>query len=116
MNQIFHRLPSECTDRILCCYNNETSELLVARITNIPNWRFERVIFPRERLLFEAPSSALLEIHKNTPQGPTCTDSIPCTYLGVADLGKPVGATNSNTISGSSMTHKARTPQKPLKI
>ena len=34
----------------------------MARITNIDRWYFERVVFPGQRLLFEAPRSAELEI------------------------------------------------------
>lgn len=48
---------------ILCCYFNNTGKVQVARISNIENWYFERVVFPGDRLLFEAPSAAELEIH-----------------------------------------------------
>lgn len=47
----------------LCCYMNATRQIQVARIVNIANWSFERVVFPGQRLLFEAPQNALLEIY-----------------------------------------------------
>jgi hypothetical protein len=54
MTQILDRLPSDYTNRILCYYYNDTQRTKLVRITNIPNWYFERVVFPGERLLFEA--------------------------------------------------------------
>lgn len=81
MPQLFSSLPPEYQERILCCYVNGTRKMLIARIANIPNWWFERMIFPEERLLFEAPPNAQLEIHRNTGRGTTLSDSIPCTYL-----------------------------------
>jgi hypothetical protein len=63
MTQILDSLPAGCADRILCCYVNDTHQIKIARITNIPNWYFERVVFPGERLLFEALPAAQLEIY-----------------------------------------------------
>ena len=64
MAQILDPLPSSDNSAvILCCYVNVTSKIQIARITNVPDWYFERVVFPGQRLLFEAPGSALLEIH-----------------------------------------------------
>jgi hypothetical protein len=51
---------------ILCHYVNVTSKMQIARISNIPNWYFERVVFPGQHLFFEAPQDAQLEIHTNT--------------------------------------------------
>ncbi|GAB4380136.1 MAG: hypothetical protein Kow00121_35770 [Elainellaceae cyanobacterium] len=63
MTQILDSLPADCANGILCCYVNDTHHLKIARITNIPNWYFERVIFPGEKLLFEALPEAQLEIY-----------------------------------------------------
>lgn len=49
----------------LCCYINRTDKIQIARIVNIDEWYFERVIFPQQRLLFDAPAEAELEIHAN---------------------------------------------------
>lgn len=48
---------------MLCSYENSTSSLQMIRIVNSPDWCFERVIFPGQRLLFEAPVNAELEVH-----------------------------------------------------
>jgi hypothetical protein len=63
MTQILDLLPAHFSDRVLCCYTNATHEISLAQIVNISNWYFERVIFPGERLLFEALPEAELEIY-----------------------------------------------------
>ncbi|WP_036485925.1 DUF1830 domain-containing protein [Myxosarcina sp. GI1] len=80
MAQILDSLP-QGEDNILCCYVNSTSRIQVARITNIPNWYFERVVFPGQRLVFEALASALLEIHSGMMASAILSDTIPCTRL-----------------------------------
>ncbi len=53
----------------------------IARITNIANWYFERVILPGQRLIFESPSEAELEIHTNTNITAILADKIQCQSL-----------------------------------
>lgn len=48
---------------VFCCYVNVTLQLQFIRITNIPHFYLERVVFPGERLLFEAVPDAQLEIY-----------------------------------------------------
>lgn len=83
MAQIFDPLPSDSTDPIICCYVNATSRIQIARITNIPNWYFERVVFPGQRLVFEALPAALLEIHCGMMASAILSDTIPCETLRV---------------------------------
>ncbi|MGK7892467.1 MAG: DUF1830 domain-containing protein [Xenococcus sp. (in: cyanobacteria)] len=47
----------------LCCYVNRTDKIQIGRIVNIEQWYFEKVIFPQQRLLFDAPPEAELEIY-----------------------------------------------------
>ncbi len=47
----------------LCCYINRTDKVQIGRIVNIEQWYFEKVIFPQQRLLFDAPPEAELEIY-----------------------------------------------------
>ncbi|MEM7591843.1 MAG: DUF1830 domain-containing protein [Cyanobacteria bacterium P01_A01_bin.83] len=81
MSQILDHLPEDRKDSILCCYVNATSRIQVARITNIPNWYFERVVFPGQRLVFEAESQATLEIHSGMMASAILSDTIPCSKL-----------------------------------
>lgn len=50
-------------DSILCFYINSTSQIQIARITNIPSYYWKRVIFHGQRLIFTAVRAAILEIH-----------------------------------------------------
>jgi hypothetical protein len=81
MAQILSPLPTVHSGQILCGYVNATSQIQVVRITNIPNWYFERVIFPGQRLLFEALQSAHLEIHTGMMVSAILSDKIPCNCL-----------------------------------
>lgn len=67
----------------LCCYVNSTPQVQIARIANIENWYFERVVFPGQRLLFEAPGNAHLEIHTGAMASAVLTDTIACSSLKV---------------------------------
>jgi hypothetical protein len=85
MAQIIDPVPSESGKCLLCCYVNATSKIQVARITNIPNWYFERVVFPGQRLVFEAVPEAQLEIHTGMMASAILSDRIPCTRLALQD-------------------------------
>ncbi|GAB4189373.1 MAG: hypothetical protein Fur006_30620 [Coleofasciculaceae cyanobacterium] len=80
---MLHPVPTHCSDRILCCYVNVTTQVQIARIANIPEWYFERVVFPGQRLLFEAPPEAKLEIYTGTFASAILSDCIPCDRLGL---------------------------------
>ncbi|MEG3910012.1 DUF1830 domain-containing protein [Microcoleus sp. Pol12B5] len=81
MAQILDPVPSDTDSKILCCYVNATSQIQIARIANIPNWYFERVVFPGQRLVFEAMPAAALEIHTGMMASAILSDKIPCDRL-----------------------------------
>ena len=68
-------------DQVICCYANVTNQIQIIRITNIANWYFERVVFPQQRLLFEALPNALLEIHTSETATAILMDKIKCEFL-----------------------------------
>ena len=72
---------------ILCYYANVTNQIQVVRIGNIPNWYFERVVFPGQRLMFEAAAEAVLEIHTGAVASAILSDKIPCYVLRVIEEG-----------------------------
>ncbi len=86
MAQILDPIPNGQMNSILCCYVNATSHIQVARITNIPNWYFERVVFPGQRLVFEALHGAMLEIHTGMMASSILSDTIPCERLSISDV------------------------------
>jgi hypothetical protein len=81
MAQIFDPIPSDAEAYALCCYVNATSKIQVVRITNIANWYFERVVFPGQRLVFEALPQAMLEVHCGMMASAILADTIPCDRL-----------------------------------
>ena len=99
MAQILDPLPPEQSGKSLCCYVNATSKIQVARISNISNWYFERVVFPGQRLVFEAPESAQLEIHTGMMASAILSDTIPCDRLAIDQAnssGLEVNSKNQN--------------------
>ena len=124
MAQILDPIPAEQSVRILCCYVNATSKIQVARISNIPNWYFERVVFPGQRLVFESPPEAQLEIHTGMMASAILSDTIPCDRLEIKEegsnnleAGSKLGEGNFNNNSvGQSIKTKTVDTTKPLTI
>ena len=81
MPQIIDPLPPDHSSHIHCCYVNATNKIQIARITNIPNWYFERVVFPGQHLVFESVPEAQLEIHTGMMASAILSDTIPCQRL-----------------------------------
>lgn len=78
---------------VLCCYVNKTAHVEVARITNVSHWYFERVVFPGQRIIFEAPIAAKLEIHTGTAISSILTETIDCQELQLASSSPAYTAT-----------------------
>ncbi|RUR85175.1 hypothetical protein PCC6912_12910 [Chlorogloeopsis fritschii PCC 6912] len=96
----------------------------MARISNIPNWYFERVVFPGQRLVFEAPSEAQLEIHTGMMASAILSDKIPCDRLAINEISSYELETNSekleDPINKKPIVHSIKTKTgdttKPLTI
>lgn len=101
MSQVLNSLAPNSSQHILCYYANVTSLLQILRITNTPNWYFERVVFPGQRLAFEAPQAAKLEIHIGKTPNAILSDMIPCSSLQVME-GIKEHCTNSEPSDGNS--------------
>ncbi|BAY85081.1 hypothetical protein NIES267_45790 [Calothrix parasitica NIES-267] len=102
MAQILDPLPPEQSGKSLCCYVNATSKIQVARISNISNWYFERVVFPGQRLVFEAPLEAQLEIHTGMMASAILSDTIPCNRLAINEANISVLETGSENQNADS--------------
>ncbi len=81
MSQILDSVPEEHDQKLVCCYVNATSKIQVARITNVHNWYFEKVVFSGQQLIFEATIDAQLEIHSGMMASSILSDVIPCIQL-----------------------------------
>lgn len=82
---MFILLPAEVNPRIICYYVNPTNQIQIARITNIRNWYFEKVVFPKQRMMFEAFPEAILEIHTGILASAILSDKIQCNLLRVKE-------------------------------
>ncbi|QUY45870.1 DUF1830 domain-containing protein (plasmid) [Acaryochloris sp. 'Moss Beach'] len=76
-------LEPQQSEFVFCSYRNSTSRVQVLRVTNVENWYFERVIFPQQYLIFNAPRKAHLEVHSSEIATAIQVDCIPCKQLTV---------------------------------
>ena len=95
MSQIIDPIPQGENDSLLCSYVNATNQIQIARITNVPNWYFERVVFPGQRLVFEAISCGILEIHSGMMASAILSDRIPCARLAIKDESHSIAASSA---------------------
>ncbi len=115
MAQVLDPLPSNTANRILCCYVNATSTIQIVRITNIANWYFERVVFPGQRLVFEAVAEAMLEIHTGAMASAIISDTIPCGRLQIDQDPSVVGQTETHVTAAAQAYHQ-RVTQRSMSI
>lgn len=85
MTLALDKLPANVGIKNLCGYFNTTRKVQVVRITNIPNWYLEHVVFPHEHFLFEAPPEAELEIYQQSSKGVVLLEKQFCDALQVED-------------------------------
>ena len=90
MQNALDPLTHGASGQITCHYVNHTSKLQIARIENVANWYFERVVFPGQHLVFEALSEAILEIHTSEMATTILADRIPCTELRYTETLEPL--------------------------
>ncbi|KKI98440.1 DUF1830 domain-containing protein [Prochlorothrix hollandica] len=111
MSQILDPVPVDgSATPLLCCYVNATSKIQVARITNVSNWYFERVVFPGQRLLFEAVPGSQLEIHTGMMASAILSDRIACEQLVVQEQHPEPSLVGLEGGSGSTPTATLTTP------
>ncbi len=64
---------SEATSLTLCYYINNTTETQIIRVISESVCHFERIVFPQERVLFEALAESFLDIYSPFPDGARLT-------------------------------------------
>ncbi|HEY9880680.1 MAG TPA: DUF1830 domain-containing protein [Leptolyngbyaceae cyanobacterium] len=75
----------ETANNILCCYQNTTSQIQVVRVFDSLPRIFEKIVFPGERLLFEAFSHAELQVYTNSAECSAEVNRILCSQLQVCE-------------------------------
>jgi hypothetical protein len=68
---------------ILCFYQNTTDKIQIAKISNFKNCYLEQVIFPAEKILFDAFPEAELEIYTGSMISAVLNEKIICSQLQV---------------------------------
>ncbi|MBW4699188.1 MAG: DUF1830 domain-containing protein [Aphanocapsa lilacina HA4352-LM1] len=85
MQQSLDGLPLAGT-HLTCSYANRTGGLQIVRVTNVPGWYFERVVFPAQTILFCALPEAQLEVYTGSHATCLLADTIPCTQLEIREM------------------------------
>lgn len=68
------------SEKIICSYLNNTKKIKILKI-NDNRCTLERVILPKQKIIFEAMSDAYLEIHTNEIVTAILEDKILCANL-----------------------------------
>lgn len=66
----------------LCCYHNKTKQIHSIRIVDGFKIQLERIVFPKQKFLFEAPMESDLEI-TTSKAGGLHVERVPCQKLQV---------------------------------
>ncbi len=117
MAQILDPLPSNSSNQILCCYVNATSQIQIARISNVPNWYFERVVFPGQRLVFEAVIGASMEIHTGMVASSILSDTVPCDRLQINEGPySSIAKTEQSVVKSLTLPQRRKSPSKATAV
>lgn len=68
-------------NKILCFYANPTSQFQIIRISNIPDYFFERAVIPAGKILFQTFIEAQIEVHTGMIVSAILSDIIPAGQL-----------------------------------
>lgn len=85
-------------DQTTCYYANTSDQLQVVRIADVSDWYFERIVFPGQRLLFDAPVDAHLEIYIDQMDRAVLANRVPCAQLQVQESRQLAGTASSRKI------------------
>jgi hypothetical protein len=69
----------------LCYYINHTNYIQIIRVMSGAKCHFERIVFPAERILFEASSESYVEIYSSLVSG-TRLSKVNCKSLHVNEV------------------------------
>ena len=79
--QYFDNKPEGDRASIICAYQNRTGSLQIIKIENIPNFFWEKVVFPSEIILFNSVAEAMLKVYSNDNITAVFKDTIFCYKL-----------------------------------
>ena len=56
-------LTTQAPSKVLCYYHNSTQKIQIVRLVGNDTHGLEKIVFPQQRILFEAEPEELLEVH-----------------------------------------------------
>lgn len=83
--------------KIICYYFNASKKMQIIKLT-IPGFSYEKVVFPQQRLLFEAWPNSFLEVHRQTFTGTDLVDKVRCQSLQVLNQENVKEVENLNSV------------------
>ena len=75
------KISPESKKMVTCYYVNRSPWLEILRISNVDLWYFEKIVFPHQRLTFDAPHEGLVEIYTSESGDPALADRLSCEQL-----------------------------------
>lgn len=63
MSQVTNSTLIQQASKPLCYYFNSTNKIQLIRLWNGRNYSLEKIVFPSQRILFEAKPESILEVH-----------------------------------------------------
>lgn len=85
VNSFATKPTAEPTATHLCMYVNQSPSIQVIRLNPSAVGCLERTVWPGQRLLFEAPLAATLDVYSGQLSHAILADRVPCRELAIAD-------------------------------
>ena len=77
----FQNIVREIDNKLVCTYQNKTDSWQIVKITNIPELYLEKVVLPRQTIIFEASPKAQLKVFSTQGVTTVLQDIITCKKL-----------------------------------
>ncbi|MBW4534354.1 MAG: DUF1830 domain-containing protein [Pleurocapsa minor HA4230-MV1] len=80
-SKITRNITNELDKKILCAYQNLSSNWQIIKITNIPNYYWEKAVLPGQKIVFITSIKAILKIFSADNITAILIDNISCQKL-----------------------------------
>ena len=80
-SKIYQKLTSNIEEQVRCSYQNLSSNWQIIKITNIPNYHWEKVVMPGQKVIFKSSIKANLKVFSTKNITAMLIDTISCQKL-----------------------------------
>lgn len=80
-SQITKNITNELDGKTLCAYQNLSSSWQIIKITNLPNYYWEKSVLPGQKIIFITSIKAILKVFSTKNITAILIDNIPCHQL-----------------------------------